>query len=216
MPIKYVLFDHDGTLLSTLAVRSRSLEHAMREVMGREIDGEAVFAETHGQSLYELGAYLTDNDAAKMEALVTAYRAHYYVANQAGFDPYDGIPETIGELHARGIPMAVVTSKKREGAHDELTGCGLAQYFRFMVGSDDVEKHKPNAEPLIQAMAAIGADPAQTLMVGDTTADVGGAKNAGTFSAAAMWGTQDADELRAAEPDYLLDDPRQILDLLET
>ena len=37
MPIRFVLFDHDGTLLSTLRLRTRALERAMQEIMGREV-----------------------------------------------------------------------------------------------------------------------------------------------------------------------------------
>lgn len=215
MSVRYVLFDHDGTLLSTLGVRSQSLEHAMQTVMGKQVNGEEIFAQTHGQSLYELGMYLTNNDSKKMEELISAYRAHYYVANQAGFEAYPGIPETLRALHERGIPLAVVTSKLRQGAHSELTACGLADYFQFMVGADDVQKHKPDPEALTLAMAAISARPDQTLMVGDTTADIGGAKNAGTLSGAAMWDVQDAEAMRAARPDYLFEDPREILDLVQ-
>ena len=214
MPIRYVLFDHDGTLLSTLEVRAQSLEHAMHDVMNRAVNGKEVFARAHGQSLSELGEWLTDGDAAKTEALIDAYRAHYYQANQVGFEPYEGIAHTLDVLRGKAIKMAVVTSKLRRGAHDELIACGLRKYFEFMVGAEDVERHKPNPEPLDKAIQAIGANREQTLMIGDTTADVLGAKAAKVRSAAALWDAQDPDEMRAAAPDHLLDDPRELIDLV--
>ena len=215
MPIRYVLFDHDGTLMSTLGVRSRALELAVAELTGRQINGEAIFAETHGQSLAGLSQMLTEGSDVTPEAMVDAYRAHYYVQNQAGIDPYEGIEETLNGLRSRGIAMAVVTSKLHRGAKEELEGAGLAGFFGRIVGADDVTEHKPNAEPLLQAMNAISAVPAQTLMVGDTMADLGGARAAGTKSGAALWDSQDEAELRAAQPDYLLTDPREILRLLD-
>ena len=214
MPIKNVLFDHDGTLLSTLRVRSIALERAMLEVMDRTVEGEAIFARTHGQSLQEMGDWLTDGDDDKTTALIAAYREHYYVNNDVGFEPYAGIRETIESLSADGVKLAVVTSKLHRGARDELTDCQLIDFFQCVVGSDDVRKHKPHPEPLLAAMNAIGAKPAETLMVGDTTADIFGAKAAGTHSAAALWDTQDVAAIIAAEPDYRLSRPQDVLALV--
>lgn len=215
MPIQYVLFDHDGTLMSTLGIRSKALELAVEELTGRKVDGAAIFARTHGQSLAGLSEMLTEGSDIAPETMVDAYRAHYYVQNQSGITPYEGIEDTLNGLHARNIPMAVVTSKLHRGARDELEGAGLAGFFGCIIGADDVTRHKPDAEPLQKAMAAIGAAPAHTLMVGDTMADLGGARAAGTKSAAALWDSQDEAALRDAKPDYLLDDPRTILTLLD-
>ena len=77
-----------------------------------------------------------------------------------------------------------------------------------------MQQHKPAAEPLLRAMKALQVEPARTLMVGDTAADILGARAAQSRSAAALWGTHDADALRVLNPDHLVDSPAQILNLL--
>ena len=215
MAIRFVLFDHDGTLLSTLKLRAFALELAMREVTGRDVNAEEVFALSNGQSLGSMSAMLTDGDIDLADKVVDSYRSHYYAHNKQAFKPYDGMHETLAGLATRGVRMAVVTSKLHSGAREELTGAGLMDYFGMLIGSDDVVNHKPHAEPLQKAMAAIDAIASQTLMVGDTPADVLGAKAAGVWGGAALWDTQDEPGLRALEPDHLLHHPTDVLDVVD-
>ncbi|MCP5153381.1 MAG: HAD-IA family hydrolase [Ectothiorhodospiraceae bacterium] len=209
-----VLFDHDDTLLPTFALRARVLEVAAREVLGRDLDGAAFLGQAHGRSLEQMSGDLTDGDADLAARLVTVYREHYYVENRRGLVPYPGIAELLDALARQRVRIAVVTSKHGLGARGELESTGLARYVEHLVGAEDVERPKPDAEPLRRAMTALGVLPERTLMVGDTSADVLGARAAGTRGAGALWGTRDRQTLRDLAPDYLLEHPSEILSLV--
>lgn len=50
--------------------------------------------------------------------------------------------------------------------------------------------------------------------MGDSTGDVAVARNAGTYAVGVTWGYHEAERLRAAAADLVIDDPRALLDLL--
>lgn len=212
--IHCVLWDHDDTLLSTFALRALATTHAAREVFGREMDGAQLLRSSHGQSLDEFATQLGGN-ASDGKAFVEAYRDFYYTRNDQGLEVYAGIAEVLAELGARDLKMGVVTAKLGRGARQELDIVGLRDWFTVVVGAEDASRSKPHPEPFVKAMAELGAHPAHTLMVGDTPADVAGARAAGIRAAAALWGSADPDAVIAAKPDHSLHQPADVLALLD-
>jgi pyrophosphatase PpaX len=78
------------------------------------------------------------------------------------------------------------------------------------VGADDVTRAKPDAEPVLAAMAALGADPATTVFVGDSPHDMAAGRAAGVRTAAVLWGPFRRDHLAPHAPDHWLDDPEAL------
>ena len=214
MDLNTVLFDHDDTLLPTFEIRARVLSEAARAVLGRELDGAAVMAASNGRNLEQMSEDVTGGDPALALALVAAYRERYYVANRQGLIPYPGIPELLRTLRERGMRVAVVTSKLGSGAREELERTGLAPYIEQLVGAEDVDQHKPAPQPFFKVLEALGETPASSMMIGDTSADVLGAKAAGVLSVAALWGARDRQALLELEPDHAVETPAEILALL--
>ena len=62
-------------------------------------------------------------------------------------------------------------------------------------------------------MAAMGADAASTLFVGDSNVDIRTAKNGGLAGCGVLWGFRTEEELRAEGASYLVHTPRQLADL---
>jgi phosphoglycolate phosphatase-like HAD superfamily hydrolase len=205
---RFLLIDHDDTLVSTFALRARVVAQAVNSVFGQRINGEDYLRSTHGKSLGLMAADFSQ-DAAQIEVFIDTYRDTYYRENKlGGVSVLPGIAEALSAFHAAGIEIAVVTSKLGRGASDELESCGLLQYVRGVIGSEHVERPKPNAEPLIKGFALLsGSDISEAMMVGDTTADMLGARAAGAIAAAAMWGASDRDALLETKPDFVLQQP---------
>ena len=211
--IRYVLWDHDDTLLSTFELRARAAAHAARAVFGREVDGGELLRASHGKSL-EVFAGQLGGDDADPQAFVAAYRDYYYTRNDTGLEVYAGIADVLAALGERGIKMGVVTAKLGKGARQELEIVGLRECFEIVVGAEDAARAKPYPEPFVKAMSALGANAQQTLMIGDTPADVAGARAAGVRVAAALWGSSDPAAVKAAAPDHCLTQPEAVLALV--
>jgi len=215
MTLDCVLFDHDDTLVPTFALRARALEAAAVEVLGRRVDGEMILGALRGRRLEQKSVEIAGGDAALAGRLVKRYRALYYERNGTGLAPYPGIAEMLESLASRGTRLGVVTSKLGRGARGELERTGLLGYFSCLLGAEDVVRTKPDAEPLRRALETLGVHASAAIMVGDSAADVLGARAAGTRAGAALWGARDPAGLRDLGPDVLLAHPREVLLLVD-
>lgn len=214
MHVRCVLFDHDDTLIPTFPVRARALEQAVRTVLGRQIDGRAYLRTHLGETIERSAERLAGGDGALAGAVVRAYRDVYYAMD--GATPFPGIARTLAGLREAGLRVGVVTSKVRWGAERELRRYGLDALVECVVGAEDVTEHKPAAEPLLRALAALGVEPGAALMVGDSAVDLLAARAAGTRSGAALWGAVDAGALLALEPTYRFPAAADILSTLSS
>lgn len=203
-----VLWDLDDTLLNTLPARMIALGYAHEKCLGFAVDAEALWRSHRGGTLEDLGRRLMGADGARF---VETYRERYYGMNR-NVRPFPGIVETLTALREHEIPMAVVTSKISWGAVEELDQSDLLQYFAAVIGVDDIEKPKPDPEPVLTALDRILVAPSESvLVVGDSPADVFAASNAGCTSVAATWGTLDEETLLDASPKVILREPLELL-----
>lgn len=80
---------------------------------------------------------------------------------------------------------------------------GLLAKLDAVTGSDEVRQGKPGPDIVLLALRRLGMDPADAIMVGDSTPDLVASRAAGTRITAAMWGEGEAADLLACEPDLV-------------
>ncbi|MBH77858.1 MAG: hypothetical protein CL897_06485 [Dehalococcoidia bacterium] len=206
--MRAVFWDLDDTILNTLPGRMEALAGTYEDCLNTQVDAHAVWREHSGYSLEALARELLGEDWRRF---AERYRERYY-AIEFPLEPFPGVVETLDALVAEGLELAVVTSKISWGATGELTRTGLLDRFATVVGHDDCERHKPEPEPLFVAMERLCLDdPSAIAYVGDTPADVRAAKAAGCHSIGAIWGSLDAERVRAESPDLLAEEPAEVL-----
>ncbi|MOA39229.1 Pyrophosphatase PpaX [compost metagenome] len=120
----------------------------------------------------------------------------------------------IENLHRHGIKLGVVTTKVRETTERALQMFGLSPYLGTVVTILDVEHPKPHPEPVLMAMKQLGANPATTLMVGDSPADIQAANAAGAISVAVGWSLKGEAALTPYEPKHVIHDMRDLYALV--
>jgi pyrophosphatase PpaX len=211
--MKAVLWDLDDTVLNTLPARMASLRHAYSTCLNAWCDPEELWRSHRGGTLEDLGRRLLGEDYRRF---TTAYRSHYY-ASVRQVVLYPGVTEILRWCVEREIPMAIVTSKLAGGAIEELAQADALKYFRCVVGADDTDLHKPDPEPIYEALDRLCVDvscEADVIFVGDSPADIFAARNAGCRSIAAGWASLDAELLRDAFPDYFAETPAEAFRIL--
>ncbi len=130
-------------------------------------------------------------------------------------EPFDGIDETLQELRARKFKLGIVSSKMRVGVERGLNVFAMAELFEVIITADDVANHKPHPEPLLKALEQFGADANEALYVGDSIHDIAAGRSANISTVAAAWGPFPRADLEALKPDYLLDEPQELLRLFQ-
>jgi pyrophosphatase PpaX len=197
-----VLFDLDGTLIDSGPIILASMRHASLTVLGREPDEELVRAAIGGPGLV---AQMRDLDPGRVDELVDAYRAHNEPLH-AELEAFEDVLELLPRLRAEGRSLGIVTAKRVrtvELALDRFPA--LRDVMDVIVGAEDTERHKPDPDPLLEALRRLGAAPATAAYVGDSPFDVRAAKAAGVLAVAVGWGGIHPDErLLHAGPDALV------------
>ena len=76
--------------------------------------------------------------------------------------------------------LHLITNGFQEVQHTKLDGSGMAPYFESLTVSEEVGVKKPNPEIFFRALQKAGAQPNESLMIGDEMAvDIDGARSAG-------------------------------------
>jgi pyrophosphatase PpaX len=212
MRFPVVLFDLDGTVIDSGPMIISSMQHAARTVLGEDISEDVLKAAVGGPGLV---AQMRELDAARVDELVEAYRAH----NEPLHDELEAfweIVEVLPRLREEGRRLGIVTAKRRSTvalAFDRLPG--LEGNFEVVITAEDTERHKPDPAPVVEALGRLGADPAEAAYVGDSPFDVRAAKAAGAFAVAVTWGgIHDRERLEQEEPDVLVDTAEELLAVL--
>ncbi len=110
---------------------------------------------------------------------------------------YPGTVEALDALEAMGMLLGVATGKGRRGLDMTLRRHGIEGRFATLKTSDD-GPGKPHPDMLRQAMGDVGAEAADTVMIGDTTFDMSMAGAASVASIGVSWGYHTVEALREA------------------
>ncbi len=198
-----IVFDWDGTLMDSTAAIAESLQAACAD-LGLPVPTRELASHVIGLSL--MGAVQTvapGLDEAGCQKLAERYRYHF-LARDHELVLFEGVRELLGRLSEQGRLLAVATGKARRGLDRVLEQSGLVAYFDATRCADE-SFSKPHPGMLLELMDELQADPARTLMIGDTTHDLQMARNAGTASVALSHGAHPVDALQAESPLAVLD-----------
>nr|WP_294847677.1 HAD-IA family hydrolase [uncultured Sphingomonas sp.] len=192
--IKLAIFDCDGTLVDSGASIHRAVEATFR-AHGMEPPPRSEAKKVIGLSLYEAMARLAPG--ANHQAMVESYKEVFFAMRGAGEleEPfYDGIDALLDQLEGHGWLLAVATGKSHRGLLHLLDQHDIRDRF-ISLQTADSNPSKPHPAMALQAMADAGAEPANTVFIGDTAWDMGCAVNAGTGAIGVGWGYHDPQEL---------------------
>ncbi len=204
--IRGVLFDLDGTLVDSIELTTVSFLHTCRVHLGTE-PSRAWVASTMGRPLIEA---LDEAAPGRAAELFATYVAHHDQHHDLLLRPFDEALDAARALHRRGLPLGVVTSKRRVAALRGLDLYHLTSLFTVVVALEDTARHKPLPDPLLHAARGLDLPPRQLLYIGDSVHDIRAAQAAGMPVAAALWGAGDESELRALRPDAILEHPNDV------
>jgi HAD superfamily hydrolase (TIGR01509 family) len=178
-----VIFDIDGTLVSTGKLIFASFNHVTRKYLGKEFAREEIielFGPTEDVILKE---WMGDK---YFEARADYYK--FYSDNHEEMThTIPGLAELIEEIKQSGIRLGIFTGKGCTSSKITLEKLGILNLFERHVTGDDVAEFKPSPEGLIALIDEFNIKPENLLMVGDAPVDVMAAKAAGCKSASVLW-----------------------------
>jgi pyrophosphatase PpaX len=197
-----ILFDLDGTLIDSTRLIIESYHHTMRVHRGQTLP-DSEWIKGLGTPLRVQFRRFTD-DPEEVQRMIATYREWNLANHDAMVHAFPGAVEATRDLKERGAKLGIVTSKNRHGVTLGLDLCGLDGLFDVIVTSDDLEASKPDPAPVRAALTALGEPASAALFAGDSPHDVAAGRDAGTRTAACLWGPFERTALAAERPDYYL------------
>ncbi|HET8725797.1 MAG TPA: HAD-IA family hydrolase [Anaeromyxobacteraceae bacterium] len=192
-----VLFDLDGTLIDSIPLILSSMQAAFAgHPRPPSVAEWTALIGTPLDAMIRRWAV----DEADVERIKERYKTHQWAHHDAMVRAFPGVPEMLATLRARGIRMAVVTSKLEPSARRSLDFLGLSGHFELVVGLEATERHKPDPAPVHHAIDVLGARPGEAAFVGDSPHDIEAGNAAGVATVATLWGPFSREELSRARP----------------
>jgi phosphoglycolate phosphatase len=193
-----VIFDWDGTLMDSTHSIASAIQGACRDLELR-VPTAAEASWVIGLSLEPALRRAVPDLTASMEPLFLERYRHHYLSRDTTLKLFAGVPEMLRDLSAAGATLAVATGKSRVGLNRALTATSLQQQFSATRTADETFG-KPHPGMLLELMEELMVEPAQVVMVGDTSHDLTMASNAGVHSLGVTYGAHPHEELLACAP----------------
>ena len=207
------IFDLDGTLLDTLGDLAASVNFALRThgMPEHSLDDVRRFVGNGVRKLMER-AVPDGADNPRFDETFATFRQYYMAHSLDTTRPYEGIPETLAALKARGCHLAVV-SNKMMAATQELCHHFFPDTIEVAIGEDEAAgiRRKPAPDTVFAALKALGVGKEDAAYVGDSDVDIQTARNAGLPCISVLWGFRDRDFLISHGAQTFITHPAELL-----
>jgi phosphoglycolate phosphatase len=180
-----ILFDLDGTLIDSTEAILESFHHSFDVHKHTHPEDEEIKA-LIGYPLdvmYErLGV-----EKNRVWDFVATYKEHYREISRAKTDLLNCAKEAV-HLADEFATLGIVTTKTGKYSRVLMEHFGIMDKFEVLIGRENVDKPKPDAEPIHKALEKLDTDKKEIWMIGDTKLDLLCAKNAGVNSIGVLSG----------------------------
>lgn len=201
MKYKLVIFDLDGTLIDTIADLGTATNAALAAKGLPQHEPEA-FRGMVGHGVRNLVKQAMPEpmrvDDQAVDALLKIFLAYYIEHLDDRSWPYPGIPELLADLQAAGVQLGVASNKFQAGAEKLIARMFPEIAFAAVLGGRPGAPLKPDPAVVEEIRTRAGVSRGETLMVGDSGADIAAAEAAGVACVAVSWGFRSREALAAA------------------
>ncbi|MDX8481108.1 phosphoglycolate phosphatase [Mesorhizobium sp. VK24D] len=178
-----ILFDLDGTLIDSAPDIAAAVNELLagRDLPPLSVDQVKAMIGGGVRKLVER-AFAASGSPLAGSAIEEANRvmAPIYRRHLTGLTRLmPAVREVLTHFHLNGTAMGVATNKPQLATREILLHFHLTEYLGAIVGGDAVTHLKPAPDALLLALAQLGVEPTDALMVGDSSGDVGAARAAG-------------------------------------
>ncbi len=185
-----VLFDLDGTLVSTRALYVEAYRAAVEPYVMEGLTQEDILALRPTSELAFIRAVVAEADLEV--CLAGFYQAYRDLHARLFQGVYEGVPELLASLRQAAVPLGIVTGKSRRSWQVTSVAAPLGP-FDVLVFDDDVRAPKPDPHGLELALDVLGVPADRVPYVGDTVSDMQAARAAGLRPVMALW-SRDAED----------------------
>src|SRR5437016_7795074 len=191
--IKLLIFDLDGTLIDSRLDLIHSVNAMLRHFKRSELPGEVIASYIGDGAPMLVRRALGDPDDESYVSRALEFFLLYYREHKLDYTyVYEGITESLDAIRnsRNGHPakMAVLSNKPVFPSRAIVEALGLGGYFFQVYGGNSFHTKKPDPAGVQALLQEGGAQPHETVIVGDSEIDVLTARNSGIYSVGVKYG----------------------------
>lgn len=214
--IKGIIFDVDGTTLSTL--------YDIQEALNITLEKHGFKSQSYEEVRLHIGrgsrnlikdSLLKDSCEELINLIEKEYLDNYRERYNVQTKPYEGIQELLDKLQNKGILLAINSNKPDEFTKNLIKYHFPGNIFIAVIGSRTGVPNKPDPFSANEIVEKMGLEKNEILYVGDSDSDVKTAKNAGLKVVGCLWGFRDYKNLSEAGADIIIKEPKELLNYLD-
>lgn len=208
-PKRVFIFDFDGTIADTYHYVVAISNQLAKEYNYREI------SEDEKESLKDHSSRevikILKVPLMKIPAIIARAKQELY-KNVPNILPIPELKETLQKIHSLGIPMGILSSNSKQNVHAFLENHNMKHLFKFVETTSKVWSKDSSLKKILHQYQ-LRAN--QLVYVGDELRDVAAAHRIKAKVIAVTWGFNSYTALNAHNPDYIISNPSELLDLIQ-
>lgn len=212
--MRLLVFDFDGTIANTEEAIMLTISQTLKQ-LGRSIPPENHIRSYIGLPLARIFEEICGTkDSSFISEAVRIYRARFPANCKSTTSLYPGVRETLNDLRAKGISLAIASSRERHSLLSLAEQLGIRSDFSIIAGEQDVSRHKPEPDIANFVLEQTHISPANAMFIGDTVFDIRAGNAAGMKTCGVSYGNHTRSQLVEAGADYVIDRFPELLDII--
>ncbi len=203
--MKLLLFDFDGVLVDSLDVYEKTVTDCLQQIGQPLTRGREEFLELFDGNFYES----LKQKGVNLEEFMKASVDFLSQVNYSEIKPFTAMIPVLTKLKENNL-LLVISSNETASINEALKLYNFDGIFQEILGSDFMFSKK---EKILYVIKKYQVKPEDIYYIGDTIGDIKEGKQAGVRTVGVTWGWHDKIKMAASNPDYLFDDPQELLKL---
>jgi phosphoglycolate phosphatase len=209
LDIRLMIFDLDGTLIDSKNDIADSVNYTLKCLHLPSLENSLIYTYVGNGVLPLLEKVISrSNLETNLDDALKIFRKHYEEHLLDSTRLYPGVMEIL--KHFSDVNMGLVSNKPERFANKILKGLNVDHFFPVVIGGDTLKTKKPDPKGINIIRERFGADPHETVIVGDAGVDIETGKKAGIHTFGVSYGLRDRSELVEAGADKIIDDIREL------
>ncbi|MGV8057969.1 MAG: HAD family hydrolase [Smithellaceae bacterium] len=204
--MKLLLFDFDGVLAESLALYEKTVSLCLQKINKPLTGGREEFLELFEDNFYES---LTKREV-DLEEFMEVSDSLLAQVDYNEMQPVAAMIDVVEKLQKNNI-LLVISSNDSQTIQVALEQFKISGYFREVLGSDFLFSKKGK---ILHATKKYHIICENIYYIGDTTGDIKEGRAAGVKTVGVTWGWHTKEKMMQANPDYLFNQPEELLQLI--
>ncbi len=212
MKADLIIFDLDGTLINSIP----DLKNALNNVSFRDKNfTEEYIASIVGGGVRKLvqDAFGISSKDDEFNEVFSKFLSFYAKNHSKESYLYGNVIEILE--HFKSKKLAILSNKLDSFTKQIAKDFSIDKYFDLVLGANNDMEKKPSPEAINHILKKLKVSSHKAIMVGDSEADIMGAKNAGISALAVTYGYRSKESLKGLNPDYLIDNLTELKTIIE-